>query len=68
MGKREKALEDQYFRRQEQEQIEKMKKMQSEHHAEEIEHHEDEIQDLEEQIKRHKAKIARHKQKIDSDN
>ena len=63
-SKKEKAQEDQYFRRKEQEQLQKMKDLAQKHHEEEIEHHEDSIEELEEQIKRHKEKIKRHKQKM----
>merc|ERR1712127_326912 len=49
-GKREKAAEDQYFRQQQQKQLETLKKS----HGDEIEHHEAEI-------KRHQEAIARHK-------
>jgi molecular chaperone GrpE (heat shock protein) len=64
-SKREKAVEDQYFRRLEQEQMDKLKKNAKEHHEEEIEHHEDAIKELKEQIERHKDKIKRHKEKME---
>lgn len=52
-GKREKALEDQYFMEQQKKQVEKLKKK----HKEEIVHHEESIRRHEEAIKRHKEEI-----------
>jgi hypothetical protein len=59
-GKREKALEDQYFRQLQQKQLEGMNKS----HGEEIEHHGEEIEHHENKIKRHKEAIQRHKEKM----
>merc|ERR1711997_293690 len=53
-SKKEKAEEDQFFRRQQMEQLKKPKDA----HKDEISHHEDEI-------KRHQDAIQRHKDKID---
>merc|ERR1712241_371302 len=52
-GKKEKAAEDQYFRQQQQKQLENLKKS----HGDEIEHHEAEIKRHQEAIARHKAKM-----------
>ncbi|XP_003387512.1 PREDICTED: ATPase inhibitor, mitochondrial-like [Amphimedon queenslandica] len=64
-SKKEKAIEDQYFRRLEQEQLQKLKDHANEHHKEEIDAHTQSIKELEEQIKRHKEKIERHKKKME---
>ncbi|GFY39726.1 hypothetical protein TNIN_344021, partial [Trichonephila inaurata madagascariensis] len=52
-GKMEAAREEEYFRKQQKEQIKKLKS----HLQDEIEHHEDSIKKLEDEIKRHKEKI-----------
>ncbi|CAL1267274.1 unnamed protein product [Larinioides sclopetarius] len=53
-GKMEAAREEEYFRKQQKEQIQKLKG----HLQEEIHHHEDQIKKLEAEIKRHKSKIT----------
>ncbi|GFQ76920.1 hypothetical protein TNCT_624461 [Trichonephila clavata] len=52
-GKMEAAREEEYFRKQQKEQIKKLKS----HLQDEIDHHEDSIKKLEDEIKRHKEKI-----------
>ncbi len=63
-GKKEKAVEDQYFHNLEVAQLDKMKAERTKHFEEEIESHRDSITDLEDQISRHKEKINRHQKKL----
>ncbi|XP_064400435.1 ATPase inhibitor, mitochondrial-like [Halichondria panicea] len=68
-GKKEKAVEDQYFHNLEIAQLNKIKEERAQHYEEEIDSHEEAIDDLEDQIRRHKEKIRRHKKKLrDSSN
>lgn len=67
-AEREHVLEEQYFRKKQHEQIEKLKAHAREaaaHHKDEIEEHVEHIKHLEKQINKYKSKISRHKAKLE---